>query len=307
MDQEELVLANFFRAELIGRLAEVTADRQSALRIILSSDRSIANILKSPAMECVTKRVTGTHQLAPMAALETRDYLHAKLVAAGSVEPASIMSDVVCADLYAASNGWPGVVDRLALLALAKAETCPIGSEHVERRRVPDEATESDADLVAIPTDAELEPDGPPRIYLSRDGKLLGDLVLEAPRLLVGRSEHNDLRINSEFISRHHMMLVRHGSATLLMDLNSTNGTFVNSRRVSNYVLSHNDVISLGNNRLKFEHPAAERDVEMDESGVAETVIMKTLDDMRKLVGEESTQTMPLKAIEKLVASDSEA
>ena len=103
------------------------------------------------------------------------------------------------------------------------------------------------------------------------------------------------------------MMLVRHGSATLLMDLNSTNGTFVNSRRVSNYVLSHNDVISLGNNRLKFEHPAAERDVEMDESGVAETVIMKTLDDMRKLVGEESTQTMPLKAIEKLVASDSEA
>ena len=150
----------------------------------------------------------------------------------------------------------------------------------------------------------EMDPDGPPRIFLTRAGKFLGDVALDAPRLLVGRSEHNDLRINSEFISRHHMMLVRHGSATLLMDLNSTNGTFVNSRRVSNYVLNHDDVISLGNHRLKFVHPAAEAEVQVDEAGIAETVIMKTLDDMRRMLKGESTATMPMKSIEKLINDD---
>ena len=106
---------------VIAELAEAKANRQSALRIILVSDRSIAHIIKAPAMEAVAKRVTGLHRLAPMAALETRDYLHAKLVAAGSLEPASIMPDTVCADMYAASGGWPGVVDRIAILALGKS------------------------------------------------------------------------------------------------------------------------------------------------------------------------------------------
>ena len=95
---------------VLAKLAEVKANRQSALRMVLVSDRSIAHILKAPAMESVAKRVTGTHQLGPMAALETRDYLHAKLVAAGSLEPAAIMpvmrfSKPVCARL----NGSIGI------------------------------------------------------------------------------------------------------------------------------------------------------------------------------------------------------
>ena len=289
---------------VVAQLAEAKANRQSALRMVLVSDRSVSHILKAPAMESVAKRVTGLHRLEPMAALETRDYLHAKLVAAGSLEPASIMPDTVCADIYSASSGWPGVVDRLAILALAKADSCPITGAHVERRRLPDEPSHAEAELVTVPSTVELDPDGPPRIFLTRAGKFLGDVSLDAPRLLVGRSEHNDLRINSEFISRHHMMLVRHGSATLLMDLNSTNGSFVNSRRVSNYVLNHDDVISLGNHRLKFVHPAAEASVEVDEAGIAETVIMKTLDDMRRMLKGESTATMPMKSIEKLVKVD---
>ncbi len=287
---------------ILCEFAKMKVNRQSAMRVVLLSDRSIENILKAPAMACVADRVTGRHQLAAMTSLETRDYLHAKLRAAGAGDPADIMPDSVCEHLYSASGGWPGVVDRLALLALARADTLPIASEHVERTALSSRAQAAAKAPSAVHSDTD--PDGPPRLYLTRDGETLGEIVLEGGRLLIGRSEHNDLRIDSHYISRHHAMFVSHGSATLLMDLNSTNGTFVNSRRVSNYVMLHDDIVSLGNHRLKFVHPRADRSVEVEQDGIADTVIMKTLDDMRRLLKGESTQTMPMKAIEKLASGD---
>lgn len=291
---------------VLCELADFQAKRQSALRMVLMSDRCIKNIISSPAMESIGNRVTGKHLIAPMSSLETRDYLHVKLSAAGAPEPAQILPDTVCADLYAASNGWPGVVDRMAILALAKAESCPVSSKHVERSAKSADAPTPAPGPTSIPSGEEEVADGTPRLYLTRDGKTLGEISLDRARLLIGRSEHNDLRINSEFISRHHAMFVRHGSATLLMDLNSTNGTFVNSRRVSNYVMMHDDIVSLGNHRIKFVHRDADDGVDVDEVGNADTVIMKTLEDMRRMIESESTHTMPLKAIKALNARDSD-
>ena len=111
--------------------------------------------------------------------------------------------------------------------------------------------------------------------------------------MLVGRSEHNDIAINSRFVSRHHALLVRHGNSTFLMDLNSTNGTFVNSRRVSNHVLLHDDVISVGHHTIKFSDPHATSRTQLEGTEFADTAIMKTLEDMRSLLAQENTELLP--------------
>ncbi len=113
------------------------------------------------------------------------------------------------------------------------------------------------------------------------------------PRLLIGRSDHNDIAIGSRFISRHHALLVRHGSATFLMDLNSTNGTFVNAKRVSNQVLVHDDVITVGHHKIKFSDPYARSRDQLDGPEFADTAIMKTLEDMRNLLAQENTALLP--------------
>ena len=76
------------------------------------------------------------------------------------------------------------------------------------------------------------------------------------------------------------------------MDLNSTNGTFVNSKRVSNQVLLHGDVISMGHHRIKFYDPQARStgSVSLD---IGDTAIMKTLQDMRTLLAKENTVMLP--------------
>jgi pSer/pThr/pTyr-binding forkhead associated (FHA) protein len=111
---------------------------------------------------------------------------------------------------------------------------------------------------------------------------------------LIGRSEHNDLTIKSSYISRHHAMFVKFGMATLLMDLNSRNGTFVNSRRVSNQVIIHDDIINIGNHRIKFVDPNAKARSALEGASFADTVLMKDLSDVRKLLARGGTEELPI-------------
>lgn len=282
--------------QILCELAACKAGRDSALRIVLMSDRSIGRLISAPDLKAIARRVSGLHHLGPMAGIETRDYLHEKLAAAGAQAPDTVFPDTVCADIYGVSNGWPGLVDRMAMAAIATANACPISCEHVQRI-----APEVSPDPAPVPTSADEGYGDVPRLMLTRDGKPLGEMKLDQPRLLIGRAEHNDLRFNSKMISRHHAMFVRHGATTLLMDLNSANGTLVNSRRISNHVMRDNDIVSLGSYRIKFLHASAERDATPDPAGAVDTVIMKTLDDVRREHRDESNQTMPKEVMEGLL------
>jgi pSer/pThr/pTyr-binding forkhead associated (FHA) protein len=125
------------------------------------------------------------------------------------------------------------------------------------------------------------------------EGETLQELMMQKPRLLVGRSEHNDVQIDSRFISRHHALFVRHGHSTFLVDLNSTNGTFVNSRRISNLMLKHDDIVQLGNHRIKFVDPTATERLDLDETAFSETMVMQNLNDIRRLLARENVKPVP--------------
>jgi hypothetical protein len=226
-----------------------------------------------------------------MTRTEATDYLHEKLRAAGADFPAFIFPNSVCDTLWQASGGWPGVIDRIALLALAKAKTLPVSTDVVEYPALPTgtwfNASTDEPDAIAD------VPPSPPQVVVSNNGSVIQELTMQKPRLLIGRSEHNDIAIGSRFISRHHALLVRHGSSTFLMDLNSTNGTFVNAKRVSNHVLLHDDLITVGHHKIKFHDPFATKRHDLDGAEFADTAIMKTLDDMRNLLAQENTALLP--------------
>ncbi len=272
-------------------LAALRVRTCSAIKMVLVSDRSLSGIMAAPAMEPIARRILHDFHLRPMTREEAKNFLHTKLRAAGSSYPDYVFPDEVCDELWKASAGWPGIIDRIALLALASAKSLPVVAKEVEHPTVP--AGTWDENVVAQSTQ-EVVPVQPPQLIVTSDGNVIEDRTMDETRMLVGRSEHNDISINSRFISRHHAMLVRHGASTFLMDLNSTNGTFVNSKRVSNHILIHDDVITVGHHRIKFHDPYATTRGELDGVQFADTVIMKTLEDMRNLLADENTELMPV-------------
>ena len=276
---------------VLCELAALQVRQKCSLKLVFVSDRSLRAIIDAPAMKSISRRLTADFHLRPMSCEETTQYLHAKLHKAGSAVPAFVYPTSVCNEIWDASGGWPGIVDRIALLALARADSLPIPVSCVERPVLPNGTW----DTRAIDESPELagDPPAPPTLILTEKGKSPRQVMFEKARLLIGRSEHNDMSIDSRYVSRHHMLLVRHGAATFLMDLNSTNGTFVNSRRVSNHVLIDDDIITVGNHRIKFCDPHAIHRGSLDGAEFADTAIMKTLGDMRSLLAQENTAVMP--------------
>ena len=82
-------------------------------------------------------------------------------------------------------------------------------------------------------------------ILIKPDGTTL-DVPLKKPRLLIGRGDDAAVRMNSPGVSRQHCELQVDDSRLAVKDLGSSNGTFVNRRRITQTELIAGDVLSLG-------------------------------------------------------------
>jgi hypothetical protein len=83
--------------------------------------------------------------------------------------------------------------------------------------------------------------------------------ALSAARLIVGRSERCDLHIDDPSVSSEHARLVRDADGWRVVNLLSTNGTFVNEQKVSSSPLESGDRIRFGGVEFKFYDPDGKR------------------------------------------------
>ena len=71
-------------------------------------------------------------------------------------------------------------------------------------------------------------------------------------RVIIGRTADNDLQIDSRFVSRHHCQIVTGAEGSVIEDLNSTNGIFVQGKRVRRYNLNDGDVVVIGKHEIMY-------------------------------------------------------
>lgn len=84
--------------------------------------------------------------------------------------------------------------------------------------------------------------------FVMRSGPTIGKIYpLEAQEISIGRDSANMIAINDAEVSRRHAKMELRGSAYVIQDLGSTNGTFVNGQRIGGMqVLNLGDSVSLG-------------------------------------------------------------
>ncbi|MEM9539744.1 MAG: adenylate/guanylate cyclase domain-containing protein [Cyanobacteria bacterium P01_E01_bin.42] len=74
----------------------------------------------------------------------------------------------------------------------------------------------------------------------------------------IGRSQNNSISIKDNSLSRHHAEITIARDRSILKDLNSLNGTFVDRKQIQQHPLKHGDVISCGTIVFKFLDAFAE-------------------------------------------------
>ncbi|MDD3762079.1 MAG: FHA domain-containing protein [Nevskiales bacterium] len=86
------------------------------------------------------------------------------------------------------------------------------------------------------------------------------EFPLTKERITIGRHADNDITLNDKAVSGHHAVVITILQDSFLEDLDSTNGTQVNDRPIAKHPLSHNDLIVIGRNTLRYEGEAAADD-----------------------------------------------
>lgn len=210
---------------------------------------------------------------------ETKAYVRGVLRGAGCLWNDELFSDDVLLDIQSFTQGIVGDVDALCAGALqAVAERAGgVGQPSVTRsiikeigaslhlryddrawRQLPDERLAPDS--VQQKDKAELAIEAA-RLLVSSAGETVAEISLNRPRMVLGRDEGCDISLNSQFVSRYQNLFMETKQGWLLIDLNSTNGCFVNGRKVREHYLRDGDMIAIGQHQLRFTGASAARSV----------------------------------------------
>jgi len=111
------------------------------------------------------------------------------------------------------------------------------------------------------------------KLIISFSNSLLNEVLLTQDSTTIGRGADNDIRIDNTLASTHHARVIQKGDQCFLEDLNSTNGTIINSEKVKTKELQDGDVIFIGKHELRF---VKTEDSAEDDANFAKTILIRT-------------------------------
>jgi len=252
-------------------LATAESEGTRILKILLLGQPSLGLVLESPRMAELVATKAPRFSLGPLSEDQTAAYVAHRLRAAGAADPDALMPYTLMPLVHACTGGVPARVNRLCERALSYAaiEGAPfvttsalemaideLGWQH----RVPPPVPSIDTHLQPAPAQPQA------KLLIAMQGLPEREVVLGSDRLLVGRGEEADVRIDSVFVSRYHALIVRDHGQDLLLDLGSTNGLLVNSRRILRRALRHRDLIQVGPARVMYFNEQASAAAQPDTS-----------------------------------------
>ncbi|MBI1425628.1 MAG: FHA domain-containing protein [Gammaproteobacteria bacterium] len=244
--------------KLLFQLSQVRVDNQRVCTIYLVGQNKIRETLEQPEVSEAVSIINAKYHLGPLNLKDIRRYIYHRLAVAGSHKSVKFDKEVFpVIETY--TGGRPRLINVLTdhVLTYAFMEE----SKEVSTRTV-DKAVE---DLQWLPFGVQYggeqarSPDvfkeerrNSYKLVIRINNKVQGEYFIRKKRINIGRHRDNDLRIDDPLISRQHAQILQQGRTIYLRDLNSTNGTYVNNKRVDIAALEEGTVVKLGNCLLTF-------------------------------------------------------
>src|ERR1700744_1145987 len=272
--------------EEIRMLSGIETTKEKALRIILAGQPELNDKLNSPELVQLTQRVRLRFHLTALSKAETNAYIDHRLEVAGS-QGRRIFAEDTYATIFKYTGGVPRLINTLCdtcMMAAFGKDKDTVGMEELDaaigelqwvefaagtnRMKVPN--------MEHFLTQQSESSHVVGRILLASEGKTIVERELKPGRLGIGRRSDNDLQIDSKFISRHHRQIVTQQDSCLIEDLNSTNGIFVQSKRVRRHNLNDGDVVQVGQHEIMYideRAPRVRNSVDAVDTGVVTGIV----------------------------------
>jgi len=91
-----------------------------------------------------------------------------------------------------------------------------------------------------------------PYIRIHLNNVLMNQVELNKGQLTIGRSADSDIVLDNAGVSSNHAMIQKEGAGYVIADNGSSNGVFVNGRKIDRHTLEYRDEIQIYNYVLKY-------------------------------------------------------
>lgn len=242
--------------EEIRMLSDIGPGGGRVVSIILAGQPELSATLDSPGLEQLTQRTRLRFHLKALSEDETGAYIEHRLRIAGAERP--VFAPETYPLIYRYTGGIPRLINTLCDTSMLVAFGEERGSAGVEDVREAiaelewtDYASRTNRFKAGLPS-AILGTETLARLFVTRPGEDPREQHLTQGRYVLGRTDDNDIQLDSRFVSRHHAQLTVTPRSAVVEDLNSTNGVFLLDRRIKRHSLRDGETFVIGDHELTF-------------------------------------------------------
>ncbi len=262
--------------EEIRLLSGFDSNRDKILNIFLIGQPELREKLLSPEMEQLFQRIRLRFHLKGLGFDEVRSYIRHRLAIASGIRfqqtekrrpllsyhptskmtlPTELFKDELIPIIIEYTGGIPRLINTLCDTALLVAFAND--QDHVDEK-IMEMALE---DLQWVPYKERNNYKGTDRsndkkagsLLVTLNGKIVSIEHLNKKEIIVGRSPICDIIINQRTISTKHFHIVESDGNYYIEDLGSTNGSYLNSKKIRKSVkMVEGDIIAIGKYKLAF-------------------------------------------------------
>jgi pSer/pThr/pTyr-binding forkhead associated (FHA) protein len=95
------------------------------------------------------------------------------------------------------------------------------------------------------------------KMILKFNDVVIDQIVLKQGDMNIGRRPGSEILLDNMAVSGSHASIFTIGEDSFIQDLNSTNGTFVNNKRITKHHLDDGDIITIGDHSLTYRNEKA--------------------------------------------------
>ena len=239
--------------EEIRMISDIGPGAGRVVSIILAGQPELSATLDSPALEQLSQRTRLRFHLKALTEAETGAYIQHRLEVAGAER--EIVSNDTVPLIYRYTGGVPRLINTLCDTAMLVAfgeekDTVGIGEvrEAIRELHWTDYASRTSRHRTGVSTGGATVG----RLIISCAEEEPREYPLTNGRFVIGRTEENDIQVDSRFISRHHAQLTVGLRATIVEDLNSTNGIYFGGRRIKRRTLKDGEAFIIGEHEFMY-------------------------------------------------------
>jgi type II secretory pathway predicted ATPase ExeA len=241
----------------VRRLIELEEREKYGITVILSGGPELRDPLTKPPFNRIAAKAGQSIVAGPLSLEETRDYITRQVRKAGVSNVYQVFDFAAMTVVHELSGGLTNKIDDLCCECIELADRedkRPITPAMVERAYA--KMTQVNSALAKKDTATAEAGNGETftgaRLVANLNGSGSREVPVRDGHLVIGRAELSDLPLPSLLVSRQHAMVVKTGDGISLVDLGSTNGTFVDGKRVEKHELRSGDLIRVGDCTITF-------------------------------------------------------